>query len=262
MRIIEIITEYDTTNQTIRYRKQDYDYDTMLNRQERDSEQPKKSQDKDVTQGWYSGGRTNPRDPHEFIKKPHLTAKLDKDAYYTYVMEIRELKQKGYQNPFFPQVYNIDITQDTKGNQRPRYRIEKLQSGYGNYPPEALEGMYERLFNNELQVDSSFNNRSYAIWYEISQQLRKAVQRSNYTNIQDDQLKEALMLIDKIIDEHEGWNEDLHIENIRIRGSSIGPQLVLMDPISDGGASIPDYDDVQKGPGTSTGLPPPPTINP
>jgi hypothetical protein len=25
MRIIEIITEYDTTNQTIRYRKQDYD---------------------------------------------------------------------------------------------------------------------------------------------------------------------------------------------------------------------------------------------
>jgi hypothetical protein len=256
MRIIEIITEYDATNQTIRYRKQDYDYDTMLNRQERDSEQSKKSPGKDVKQGIYSGGMTNPRDPHEFIKKPHLTAKLDKDAYYTFVMEIRRLKQEGYQNPFFPQVYNVDITQDTKGNQRPRYRIEKLQSGYGNYPPEALEGMYERLFNNELRVDSSYNNRSYAIWYEISQQLRKAVQRSNYTNIKDDQLKEALMLIDKIIDEHEGWSEDLHIENIRIRGSSIGPQLVLMDPITDGGASIPDYDDVQKG--TSTGSPPPP----
>jgi hypothetical protein len=116
--------------------------------------------------------------------------------------------------------------------------------------------MYERLFNNELKVDTAFDNRSYAIWYEISQQLRKAVQRSNYTNIRDDQLKEALMLIDKIIEEHPGWNEDLHIENIRIRGSSTGPQLVLMDPISDGGASIPDYDDVKKG--TSSGLPPPP----
>lgn len=258
MRIIEIITEYDATDQTVRYRKQDYDYDTMLNRQERDSEQPKKSPDKDVKQGWYSGGMTNPRDPHEFIKKTHLTTKLDKDAYYTYVMEIRKLKQEGYQNPFFPQVYKVDITQDTKGNQRPRYRIEKLQSGYGNYPPEALEGMYERLFNNELKVDTAFDNRSYAIWYEISQQLRKAVQRGNYTNIRDDQLKEALMLIDKIIEEHPGWNEDLHIENIRIRGSSTGPQLVLMDPISDGGASIPDYDDVKKGPGTSTRLPPPP----
>jgi hypothetical protein len=261
MLIQEIIQEYDATDQTIRYRKQNYDYDTMLNRQERNSEKSKKSQDKDVKQGWYSGGMTNPRDPHEFVKKPHLTAKLDQDAYYTYVMEIRKLKQQGYQNPFFPQVYNVDITQDTKGNQRPRYRIEKLQSGYSDYPPEALEGLYERLFSDELQVDSSFNNRSYAIWYEISLQLRRAVQRSNYTNIRDDQLIEALMLIGKIIEEHEGWNEDLHVENIRIRGSRTGPQLVLMDPISDGGASIPDYDDVQKGTGTK--LPPrPPNTEP
>lgn len=244
MRILEIIQEYDVTDVRVRRRKPNFDYDTMQDRAERDQDA-----DTDVQQGWYSGGQTNPRDPHEFVKKPHLTTLLDKDAYYRYVKEIANLKKVGYHNPFFPQVYNVDITQDPKGNQRPRYRIEKLQSG-DSYPPEALEGMYERLFNDDISKKdvSSYRNPSLDIWQEIAHEVNKAVERSNYTNIKDDQLREALMLIDKIITENPTWNIDLHRNNIRIRGSSKGPQLVLMDPISDGGESIPDYDDVRYGP--------------
>lgn len=256
MKIFEIIQEYDATDQQIRYRKQNFDYDTLQNKGERDSDQ---ALNKGVQPGWYSGGQTNPRDPHEFIKKPHLTAKLDKDAYYKYVMEIRELKQQGYHNPFFPQVYNVDITQDPKGNQRPRYRIEKLQPG-DSYPEETLIGMYERLFNDEFDMRNleGTTNKSYAVWREIANQVNRAVERSNYTNIRDDQLIEALMLIDRIIQENPEWNVDLHVNNIRIRGSGMGPQLVLMDPISDGGASIPDYDDIKRGPKNRMTPPPPP----
>jgi hypothetical protein len=174
---------------------------------------------------------------------------MDKDAYYAYVKEINSLKKAGYSNPFFPQVYNVDITQDPKGNQRPRYRIEKLQSG-DNYPQEALEGMYERLFYDDITKKdfSNYANPSYAVWQEIAHEVNLAVERSNYTNIRDDQLREALMLIDKILQENPEWDVDLHGNNIRVRGSSTGPQLVLMDPISDGGKSIPDYDDVRYGP--------------
>lgn len=259
MRITEIIKEYDTTDQQIRYRKQDYDFDSLQDKAERDSDQ---NQKKGVQAGWYSGGQTNPRDPHEFVKKPHLTAKLDKDAYYRYVSEIRSLKQEGYHNPFFPQVYNIDITQDMKGNQRPRYRIEKLQAG-DVFPTRTLVGMYERYFEDEFDMNlvADAANKSLAIWKEIANQCNRAVERSNYTNIRDDQLKEALLLIDKIIDENTGWNVDLHVNNIRVRGSSVGPQLVLMDPISDGGASIPDYDEIKSGPRPNTNMPPPPPKN-
>ena len=257
MRILEIITkEYDATDQKIKYRKQDYDFDALKDKQERDSDQ---DLNKGIQPGWYSGGQTNPRDPHEFIKKPHLTAKLDKDAYYKYVMEIRELKQQGYHNPFFPQVYNIDITQDSKGNQRPRYRIEKLQQGDG-FPVRTLVGMYERLFNDEFDSNNldNLSNKSKVIWNMIAQECNRAVLLGNYKNIRDDELKEALMLIDKIIQENPDWNVDLHQNNIRVRGSSVGPQLVLMDPISDGGASIPDYDEIKSGPRTNKMMPPPP----
>lgn len=242
MKIQDIIREYDETDVRVRKRSADFDYDSMKNSQER-------GLDKGQGQGWYSGGQTNPRDPHEFVKKPHLTTLLDQDAYYKYVEEIRALKQQGYQNRFFPQVYNVDITQDTKGNQRPRYRIEKLQDGT-RYPEETLIGIYERLFNDEFDMDSidSYSNKSWAIWSEIANECNRAVERSNYKNIQDDELKEALLLIDRIIQENPDWNVDLHVNNIRIRGSSQGPQLVLMDPISDGGRSIPDWEDVKYGP--------------
>lgn len=275
MKIQEIIQEYDATDQRIRYRKQNYDYTTLKRAQNRkdpnydpdfdsapDSEQPSKQLDKTVKKGdgpgWYSGGQTNPRDPHEFIKKPHLTTLMDEDAYYTYIREIRDLKREGYHNPFFPQVYNIDITQDPKGNQRPRYRIEKLQRGE-DFSFEALLGLYERLFTDEFdQRNLETSNKSYAVWREIARQLDRAVEQSNYTNIRDDQLKEALMLISKIIDEHTNWNVDLHMNNIRVRGSNTGPQLVLMDPISDGGYSIPNPKDIMYGPKLRSKLTPPP----
>lgn len=276
MKILEIIQEYDATDQRIRYRKPNYDYTSLKRAKNRkdpnydpdldsapDSERPSRQLDKSVKggdgPGWYSGGQTNPRDPHEFVKKPHLTTLMDEDAYYTYIMKIRDLKQQeGYHNPFFPQVYNIDITQDSKGNQRPRYRIEKLQKGE-DFSFEALLGLYERLFNDEFdQRNLETSNKSYAVWREIARQVNRAVEQSNYTNIKNDQLEEALRLISKIIDEHSHWNVDLHLNNIRVRGSSTGPQLVLMDPISDGGYSIPDPKDIMYGPKLRSKLTPPP----
>lgn len=277
MRIIEILQEYDATDQRIRYRRQNYDYTTLKRAQNRrdpnydpewdsapDSEIPSKQADKAVKgndgPGWYSGGQTNPRDPHEFVKRPHLTTLMDEDAYYAYIMEIRDLKRQGYHNSFFPQVYNIDITQDPKGNQRPRYRIEKLQKGE-DYSFEALVGLYERLFMNEVNINAyeKFSNPEFSLWSDMARELTRAVERSNYTNIRDDELREALMLISKIVDDHDNWNVDLHANNIRVRGSRTGPQLVLMDPISDGGYSIPGAKDIMYGPKMrSRRMPPPP----
>lgn len=244
MKIFEIISEYGETDVQVRDRKPDYDWDSMKNRQEREYD---RGQSKG--QGWYSGGQTNPRDPHEFVKKSHMTALLDQDAYYKYIQEIKRLKGQGYHNRFFPQVYNVDITQDSKGNQRPRYRIEKLQHGE-KYPVETLIGIYERLFNNEFDMGriASYDDKSWAIWSEIAHEVNLAVERNSYDNIRDSELEEALGVIAKILREHPDWNVDLHVNNIRIRGSSQGPHLVLMDPISDGGRSIPDWEDVKYGP--------------
>lgn len=256
MRIIEIITEYPDTAVNIRYRKPNYDFDTMKDRELR-------AHDKTTPQdpaGWYSAGQTNPRDPHEFVKRTHLTSLLDKDAYFQFVSKIRDLKQDGYTNRFFPQVYNIDIVQDTKGNQRPRYRIEKLQPGE-NFSEEALLGLYDRLFTKEFDTErlKNISNPRAVIWRAIAQECARAAEKNNYTNIRDEELEQALKLVAKLVDQnYSSWNVDLHSNNIRVRGSNVGPQLVLMDPISDGGSSIPDYDTVKSGPEPNKLTPPPP----
>jgi hypothetical protein len=107
--------------------------------------------------------------------------------------------------------------------------------------------MYERLFNNDIKIEAGFNTTTEAIWYAIASEVNKAAAWDDYANIKDKKLKQALMLIADIIRDHPDWNVDLHQGNIRVRGSSLGPHLVLMDPISDGGNSIPDEDDVRLG---------------
>ena len=72
--------------------------------------------------GWYSGGYTNPRDPHEYVKTTHKPSHLHDDAYYLYVSAVAQLQKKKYYNPYFPVVYQVRIASDPRGLDRPRYR--------------------------------------------------------------------------------------------------------------------------------------------
>jgi hypothetical protein len=197
--------------------------------------------------GWYSRGYQNPRDPHEFVKTTHMPSVLYNDAYFHYVSTISNLQRKNYRNPYFPVVYQVKISMDSHGNERPRYRIETLQN-VETYPIESIVGMIDRMFIDPSIViekrEVSENNKR-DIWRAISFQLDDCignVRSEAMQNIKDRNLKSALVIIHNVMKKSDFFEPDIHGGNIMIRGTPYGPQLVLMDPISDNGNSIPSPD--------------------
>jgi hypothetical protein len=243
MRINEIVdTEFKDVE-----RKTPYDSYALLKQERRAARRGSPSK----PTGWYSGGYQNPRDPHEYVKTTHKPSYLHDDAYYLYVTAISHLQKKNYRNPYFPVVYQVRVTSDPRGMDRPRYRIETLQNP-ANYPVEAIEGMVERMFVDPSIVLKSVRGSNPQrqvgdVWRSISALLDDCLGESNaeaLAKIKDPLLQQALAVIHKILQKRATFEPDIHANNIMIRGTPVGPQLVLMDPISDAGASIVPDDDI------------------
>lgn len=214
MKLFELITTKTTNSRT----RSPYDMDTLRNQRDKRFDHPDK--------GSYAYGNEDPKDPHMFDKKHHFPSKLEIDPYYQYVQAIKPYIPD---NPFFPRVYVVNIQKDSDGVTKPDYKIEKLQPGSA-FSDEALMGIGERLFN-----DYNEDEFRVAPMKEIADRLYNAVElRRGIKNIKDPQLLQAIKLIKKLIDSNPNYMNDMHPENIMFRGTSVGPQLVLMDPIFDG----------------------------
>ena len=172
----------------------------------------------------FSKGKEDPADPFMFNKTSLLPSDLKDDAYYNYVMAIKPYIKS---NPYFPRVYDVTLTKDSEGKIIPKYSIEKLRQTEfwvdddGSLPHgETQDAMLDRLF-----VDPPKNS---PVYFELS----KALHSGDFSNIKDKLLVNALKLIQKVKESNPKFNYDLHIDNIRYRVGPMGPQLVLMDPLS------------------------------
>ncbi len=250
MKVIDIIEQYDTVRKE-KQRNTAFNYD-YLNR----LGTSKGADSKGRGQGWYSRGVPHPTDPHTFIKSTKLTSKLRDDAFHKYIEMVVSLRRKGIENSYFPTVYEIKITKDPNDSTRPSYHLQALNQ-YRDYEPEVLAGLAGRLFKNfeqHQEKDSDLRKHSYSIWSYICNECRSAVEYGEYGNIQDEELAAALRYI-RALQKKNRYDVDMHSGNFLLRGSSTGPQLVISDPVSDGGRSIPTSSEVNQGPeGTNVGL--------
>lgn len=172
----------------------------------------------------FSKGKQDPKDPFMFNKTSLLPSNLKDDAYYNY---IKAAKSYMNRNPYFPRVYDITLTKDSEGRIIPKYSIEKLidaehwSDDEGNLPyNETNKAMLEKLFVNPPKVGN------------VEDYLNKALKQNDFSNIKDELLINALALIKKVKESNPKFNYDLHGNNTRYRLGPMGPQLVLMDPLS------------------------------
>lgn len=242
MKIVELIEQYDIkTSERERKTPFSYDYLTRLD---------KKNNDK-VSAGWYSRAVQHPSDPHQFIKSTKLTSKLDRDAFHKYIQMVVSLHKRGIENPYFPSVYEIKVTRDPKQNTRPQYHLQKLHS-FREFDQNALAGMVERMFekddNTRLLLIKHRRNKvtAYDIWDFICTKAADAVTWNNYDKIKDKNLIQALRFISALSKKY-WFNNDMHIGNFMIRITNTGPQLVITDPLSDSGESMPSEDEMKWG---------------
>lgn len=195
--------------------------------------------------GMYASVKRNNKLPHEVTKVTHMPSALEKDGYYQYVMAIQSHMKD---NPFLPRIHIIDIKRSAKGLTKPSYRMEKLWP-YKVLDVDSLQAIGSKCFSNfgdlnkllnGLSILSSEDAKKDAVWKKICQLVYQLVTHQELDNVGDinPQLLQAADIINMVIAKDSSFHNDMHYNNFMVRLTSTGPQLVITDPIGDGGSSI------------------------
>lgn len=201
-----------------------------------------------IGKGEFAKVYTNPSDIETTVKVSSLNkGQWDLDGYYQFIEKVKDITDKT-QNPYLPQIYNIERIQP-RGKSAPylKVEVEKL------FPSSSLsnkEGIavFEKLINrpvtnqdldflhNKIGVHWKTGEQRPIIWeWAIRNVMQAALSSESFGGweqfvIKDPNLKEALAIVRRLIDS--GYVLDLHDENYMIRRTPYGPQIVLTDPLS------------------------------
>ena len=182
-----------------------------------------------------------PRNPHEVYKTTQYSfdendpdeydnGRITYDGYYAWVSGIAPYAKS---NPYLPRVYVIDKKTDENGRIRPRYQLEKLFN-YNEVPFSVLRALYlkevpdatDDMFD-ELKHGTRLQITKKRIWMDIIYGVLSAADNRPGTNPQADELVELIYSIN-----NENEPDIDNPDNTMIRLTSIGPQVVFVDPVS------------------------------
>jgi len=180
--------------------------------------------------GSYARARPNKKDPHMYSKYTYFPTDLKKDAYYQY---IKAIEPHIGSNPYFPRVYVVELIRDPQGQVKPNYGMEKLVTA-DSFDTDAIIAMGDRMFKGFADDFGSGENTTGEVFNSIIRLVAEIMEwPSSAEYIKDEELRQALSLIDKIEKSDPSFEYDMHTGNAMIRGTSKGPQFVLMDPLWD-----------------------------
>ena len=193
------------------------------------------------TGGAYATGTKDPGDPHLYRKKLRMPSDLANDAYYQYIKECSPYMKS---NPYFPRVYKVIFRKFKQGYIKPEYHIESLltidEANKQVGAEELLNIICEKVYDEvhlasrlEQYADTGLSIRT--VLWDIE---RVAGGRLPPSIFKDEKLNEAIQLIQVLKESNPVFSFDMHEGNFMVRFGPGGPQLVITDPLADGGKSI------------------------
>lgn len=158
-------------------------------------------------------------------KNTHVPSAEDADAYYTYAKTIAD-NDLASSNPYFPRVYGIDVVEDKEGNSTNKVKLEHLKPLTSLRKDELMQ-MLPRMFDKS--VIATYNIPPNLVYDGVGMLLRDCL----YGKIEakDENLQEAIEVIKKIMKKY-SYNNDINKNNVMIRRTQHGYQLVITDPLS------------------------------
>jgi len=182
--------------------------------------------------GAFSTAYQHKHSPHDVVKGSKLTTKPD--GFEAFFMALSE-HPKMQANPYFPRFRNINRFK-AKGKQQTSYmvRIEALEK-LKALPDRESEMLFDKIFTDEGRelVKERIHrwDRQPAKWNYLSNGIEyidhdPAIK----AQVKDEHLLQAMDFLKELSIKHE-YDLDLHDENIMIRRTSVGPQLVINDPL-------------------------------
>ncbi len=192
--------------------------------------QPKSKLIDKIGSGAYSVAIANKKDPTNVMKISRGTNDLNDDPYYGYLSGIAAHSEME-KNPFIPKVFEVKVY-ETTGNYKYFYiaKMERL------YELRSLNDDELRQFIITLTKPRMMNRIKASVgMYDAVEALKKEnhghlveilVDKIRREKIKDPQLQAAMRLA-----QNTGFEYDITANNIMVRKTPNGPQLVLADPV-------------------------------
>lgn len=181
-------------------------------------------------EGVGSFSRVRPsKEPHQVKKYSHSPLKYD-EGFNIFARYIAEPGKNRMDNIHIPKVYNIKKYTDASGKHIDSYEMERLQS-LQTVSKEELEHMWNVYFNTEWSEHTDMSMLLGMLQIVIDNDTSLDLM------IKSQELKEAIFIIRGALDyASKKFGDirampDLHADNLMIRRTSSGVQLVFSDPI-------------------------------
>lgn len=169
-------------------------------------------------------------DDAEYSKTNYFPSELQDDAYYAYIQAVKPLMGG---NPYVPEIYKIVKIRDTNGQIIPRYEMRAYEP-WRNFKKPELVSILAKISPVEVEsMDPEYTLND--IWYIITGLVHNAARTDKET--EDPDLNQVLEIIRNVVASNPAFDYDMHGSNFLIRRTPYGPQLVITDPVQDGGFS-------------------------
>lgn len=173
----------------------------------------------------------HPKDPHMVnrVTKAYNNASHEK-SYDTFIEAMLD-DPDAKTNIHFPRVYGVRKFKSREGKVRARYETERLvpmQSVELEVLKAAIDSVYELDYEKYPVENVSKLGVTFAM------QMQTAITYDAYDSITSDELVRALKFVKKVretIAPNSYGGFDLHDENIMLRLTPTGPQIVFSDPL-------------------------------
>lgn len=239
MRLFELLNEYEMPPiKTVKreptyfydYSKEDYAMDQAPDERSGTDRIKKDPKLKTLGAGYFSSVYAHDDNPHDVMKFPRKEAsKSDTDGFRIFISALAKDKEMQ-SNPYFPRFRMIRKFEHGDEHSYTA-RMERL------FPLEDLEmedlySIVERIYDDEL---ATYLYDRASLPHLFYKQLAKAVSNTveskwHVENITDAHFAEATDWIHDLA-EREGFYVDLHFNNMMVRRTPYGSQLVLSDPL-------------------------------
>lgn len=189
--------------------------------------------------GYYSNVRKDKTSPHQVVKNSSSPSSGDKFQYFA--RYIAEPGKGRMDNVHIPKIYAIGNYTDKNGSTIQKYKMERLRPLH-ELSREEVQVMMESLFDLESEeFIQSMQEYSEATDYPIKHLMtdyrmlsffiKKCAMDGDYDGIASSELIDAIKIVREVVKKTAGY-PDIHDENVMFRRTSVGPQLVISDPIS------------------------------
>lgn len=130
-------------------------------------------------------------------------------------------------NIHMPRVYGVKKFKSREGRVRARYELEKLVMMH-NVDEVVLKAAIDSVYNIDAD-DGEYSPRELP--WRFASELQYAISYNEFDNVISEEFLEALKFIKEVKKRARGVGYDLHEENIMLRITPTGAQIVFTDPL-------------------------------